>query len=85
MRMVADVTGSVLINGWSVNQAQMKRLSGFVPQFDIAISSLTVREHLTFVVGQFVLWETDKRVYMIWVASVQIKRGPLGYDEACDR
>ncbi|XP_055629792.1 protein brown [Toxorhynchites rutilus septentrionalis] len=49
MRMMADVTGSVLINGRIVSQTQMKRLSGFVPQFDIAISSLTVREHLTFV------------------------------------
>ncbi|XP_055607037.1 protein brown [Uranotaenia lowii] len=49
MRMAAEVQGEVLINGLPVSQAQMKRLSGFVPQFDIALDALTVREHLTFV------------------------------------
>uniref|UniRef100_A0A8D7ZXK3 Protein brown n=1 Tax=Culex pipiens TaxID=7175 RepID=A0A8D7ZXK3_CULPI len=49
MRLTADVQGSVLINGLFVNPTQMKRLSGFVPQFEIALNSLTVREHLTFV------------------------------------
>lgn len=51
MRLTAEVQGSVLINGLFVNPFQMKRLAGFVPQFEIALNSLTVREHLTFVVG----------------------------------
>ncbi|XP_062549558.1 protein brown [Armigeres subalbatus] len=49
MRLVAKVDGNVLINGLNVTQSQMKRLSGFVPQFEIAIKSLTVMEHLLFV------------------------------------
>lgn len=49
MRLVAEVHGNVLINGLYVSQTQMKRLSGFVPQFEIAVQSLTVREHLSFV------------------------------------
>lgn len=52
MRLVGEVRGDVLINGLFVNQSQMKRLSGFVPQFEIAIQSLTVQEHLSFVVGR---------------------------------
>ncbi|XP_058830158.1 protein brown [Topomyia yanbarensis] len=50
MRMTADdVRGQVLVNGRLVSGTQMKRLSGFMPQFEISINSLTVREHLTFV------------------------------------
>ncbi|XP_058464922.1 protein brown [Malaya genurostris] len=50
MRMTADdVRGKILVNGMPVSQSQMKRLSGFMPQFEISINSLTVREHLTFV------------------------------------
>lgn len=29
----------------------MKQLTGFVPQYEIALQTLTVAEHLTFVVG----------------------------------
>ncbi|XP_053687194.1 protein brown [Sabethes cyaneus] len=50
MRMTADyVQGQVFVNGLLVGQSEMKRLSGFVPQFEISVNSLTVREHLTFV------------------------------------
>ncbi|XP_055536765.1 protein brown isoform X2 [Wyeomyia smithii] len=50
MRMTADyVQGQVFVNGLSVGHSEMKRLSGFVPQFEISVNSLTVREQLTFV------------------------------------
>ncbi|XP_052860710.1 protein brown [Anopheles cruzii] len=43
------VHGKVLINGLNVTRTQMKQLTGFVPQYDIALRSLTVGEHLSFV------------------------------------
>lgn len=63
MRLIAEVHGDVLINGIYVTQRQMKRLSGFVPQFEIAIRSLTVREHLWFV-------SQLKGVNLLWMGAV---------------
>uniref|UniRef100_A0A182FFZ5 Uncharacterized protein n=1 Tax=Anopheles albimanus TaxID=7167 RepID=A0A182FFZ5_ANOAL len=50
MRITGSTTvqGKVLINGLYVTRTQMKRLTGFVPQYDIALPSLTVGEHLSF-------------------------------------
>lgn len=53
MRITGSTTvhGKVLINGLYVTRTQMKQLTGFVPQYEIALQTLTVAEHLTFVVG----------------------------------
>ncbi|KFB36638.1 AGAP007655-PA-like protein [Anopheles sinensis] len=50
MRITGATTvhGKVLINGLYVTRTQMKQLTGFVPQYDIALKSLTVAEHLSF-------------------------------------
>ncbi|XP_053675258.1 protein brown [Anopheles nili] len=51
MRITGSTTvhGKVLINGLYVTRTQMKQLTGFVPQYEIALQSLTVAEHLSFV------------------------------------
>uniref|UniRef100_A0A182NHJ4 ABC transporter domain-containing protein n=1 Tax=Anopheles dirus TaxID=7168 RepID=A0A182NHJ4_9DIPT len=49
MRITGSTTvhGKVLINGLYVTRTQMKQLTGFVPQYEIALQTLTVAEHLT--------------------------------------
>uniref|UniRef100_A0A182QUQ2 ABC transporter domain-containing protein n=1 Tax=Anopheles farauti TaxID=69004 RepID=A0A182QUQ2_9DIPT len=51
MRITGSTTvhGKVLINGLYVTRTQMKQLTGFVPQYEIALETLTVAEHLAFV------------------------------------
>ncbi|XP_006609129.1 protein scarlet isoform X6 [Apis dorsata] len=41
-------TGDVLLNGKPIDTEQMIRISGFVPQTDLAIESLTIQEHMEF-------------------------------------
>ncbi|CAG2055460.1 unnamed protein product, partial [Timema podura] len=43
-----NTTGEVLINGRSIDPAFMANMSGFVPQQDLVVDSLTVREHMEF-------------------------------------
>ena len=45
-----QVTGDVQINGKAANWDMVTRNSGYVQQDDLFIGTLTVREHLTFVV-----------------------------------
>lgn len=44
------VEGQILLNGCNVDQELMSKISGFVPQKDLSIESLTVQEHLEFMV-----------------------------------
>ncbi|KAK7789773.1 hypothetical protein R5R35_013941 [Gryllus longicercus] len=48
MRVKGAVDGEVLINGKTVDQNFMAHISGFVPQQDLVINSLTVQEHMEF-------------------------------------
>ncbi|XP_026686992.1 protein brown-like, partial [Diaphorina citri] len=43
-----DFSGSLLLNGHQIDKNLMSRISGFVPQNDMAFEGLTVREHLEF-------------------------------------
>nr|CAD7258301.1 unnamed protein product [Timema shepardi] len=43
-----NTTGEVLINGQSIDPAFMANMSGFVPQQDLVVDSLSVREHMEF-------------------------------------
>jgi len=45
-RLQGDVYGQILINGNQVTQQMMTRVSGFVPQQDLTLKSLTVLEHM---------------------------------------
>lgn len=45
-RLKGDVEGNILVNGKSVSKSIMTRISGFVPQKDLNLLSLTVYEHL---------------------------------------
>ncbi|XP_011505782.1 PREDICTED: protein scarlet-like [Ceratosolen solmsi marchali] len=48
LRIKGTVCGEVLLNGKSADTETMSRISGFVPQQDITIESLTVQEHMEF-------------------------------------
>uniref|UniRef100_A0ABD2WES9 ABC transporter domain-containing protein n=2 Tax=Trichogramma kaykai TaxID=54128 RepID=A0ABD2WES9_9HYME len=48
LRMKGKLSGEVLLNGEQVDIEIMSRMSGFVPQQDLAIESLTVYEHMEF-------------------------------------
>lgn len=54
-RTRGNVTGEISINNIPISSDEMTKLSAFVPQFDISIKSLTVREHLYFMVWTFKL------------------------------
>ncbi|XP_015587459.1 protein scarlet isoform X2 [Cephus cinctus] len=47
-RIKGDTVGDIFLNGQPVDQEQMARMSGFVPQEDLAVESLTVEEHMEF-------------------------------------
>ncbi|KAK0095562.1 hypothetical protein PV326_007992 [Microctonus aethiopoides] len=47
-RIKGKTTGDVLLNGKTVDRDLMSRISGFVPQEDLAVESLTVQEHMEF-------------------------------------
>nr|WOD55116.1 ABCG transpoter Redboy2 [Hymenopus coronatus] len=47
-RLKGEMEGDILVNGKVVNQNLMARISGFVPQQDLAINSLTLMEHIKF-------------------------------------
>jgi ATP-binding cassette, subfamily G (WHITE), eye pigment precursor transporter len=49
-RIRGNLTGELLLNGCTVTQNEMTKLSGFVSQYDITIDSLTPKEHLNFMV-----------------------------------
>ena len=45
-----DVEGEMKVNGYYVNREIMMQLSGFVPQEDLCVNSLSVIEHMKFMV-----------------------------------
>ncbi|KZC12418.1 Protein scarlet, partial [Dufourea novaeangliae] len=47
-RVKGRATGDILLNGKPIDTGQMIRISGFVPQTDLAVESLTVQEHMDF-------------------------------------
>ena len=47
---IGETSGDVFLNGEPVNQELMARMSGFVPQEDLSVDSLTVQEHMEFMV-----------------------------------
>ncbi|KAF7991387.1 hypothetical protein HCN44_002949 [Aphidius gifuensis] len=47
-RIKGESTGDILLNGKMINRDMMSRISGFVPQDDLSIESLTVQEHMEF-------------------------------------
>lgn len=47
---VGSPEGDVFINGRRVEKETMSRISGFVPQEDLVIQTLTVQEHMEFMV-----------------------------------
>ena len=45
-----EILGDVFLNGQPADQELMARISGFVPQEDLSVESLTVQEHMEFMV-----------------------------------
>lgn len=50
-RLRGNVSGEIRFNGEIMNRTKMTNLSGFVPQNDVFVEGLTVREHLYFMVS----------------------------------
>jgi ABC-type multidrug transport system ATPase subunit len=46
------MTGEVLLCGRPVDGSLLTRISGFVPQQDITVETLTAKEHLQFMVSE---------------------------------
>jgi ATP-binding cassette, subfamily G (WHITE), eye pigment precursor transporter len=49
-RLRGKVAGEILFNGEVIDRRKMTNLSGFVPQNDVILEGLTVREHFYFMV-----------------------------------
>lgn len=49
---LGKLSGEVLLNGEPVDIEIMSRMSGFLPQQDLAVESLTVQEHMEFMVSR---------------------------------
>lgn len=47
---LGNAQGDILVNGKTVDRNFMNHISGFVPQQDLAVDSLTVGEHMEFMV-----------------------------------
>lgn len=48
--LLGEIEGEILLNGKSISKEEMIKISSFVPQQDLAIESLTVQEHMEFMV-----------------------------------
>lgn len=49
-RLRGRVSSDIRFNGKVIDRTKMTKISGFVPQDDIGLDGLTVREHLYFMV-----------------------------------
>lgn len=58
------MTGYLMLNGRLAGADLISRISGFVPQEDLAIEDLTVDEHMTFMVRGYLLW------FFLWYSAV---------------
>ncbi|XP_046830230.1 protein scarlet-like [Vespa crabro] len=47
-RIEGEIEGEILLNGRSINKKEMIKISGYVPQQDLVVESLTVQEHMEF-------------------------------------
>ncbi|XP_031784100.1 protein white [Nasonia vitripennis] len=48
LRIKGKLSGEILLNGEPIDADIMTRISGFVPQQDLAVEALTVQEHMEF-------------------------------------
>lgn len=49
-RVRGDIQGKIKLNGKTVSPSLITKISGFVPQNDLAFEMLTVGEHMEFMV-----------------------------------
>ncbi|XP_047360900.1 protein scarlet-like isoform X5 [Vespa velutina] len=47
-RIKGEIEGEILLNGRSINKKEMIKISGYVPQQDLVVESLTIQEHMEF-------------------------------------
>ncbi|XP_046383211.1 protein scarlet-like isoform X2 [Ischnura elegans] len=74
-RIKAHTTGDILLNGQSVSKEVMRNISGFVPQQDLTVETLTVEETLNFMSRLKMnpaITETDRRK---WIRSILAELG----------
>lgn len=61
--------GDILVNGRTVSRELMAKLSGFVPQHDLVYQSLTVTEHMEFMVSAESHSNTDQNTGFVIIPS----------------
>lgn len=78
---LGDVKGDILVNGKQISKELMLRVTGFVPQKDLCLESLTVMEHLHFMVSsrKFTMYSTFGRVQI----RVDQKRSLHQFHRSC--
>lgn len=54
-RLRGEYESEITFNGEVIDRSQMTTLSGFVPQNDVYLDGLTVKEHIYFMVRYFSL------------------------------
>jgi ATP-binding cassette, subfamily G (WHITE), eye pigment precursor transporter len=54
-RLRGDFRSEISFNGEVIDRSQMTNISGFVPQNDVYLEGLTVREHFYFMVRHFAI------------------------------
>ncbi|KAK9512053.1 hypothetical protein O3M35_000564 [Rhynocoris fuscipes] len=60
-RITGNITGEIHLNGHPVDKELMLKICGFVPQKDLALQGLTVKEHLFFMAQL----KMDRRVSLV--------------------
>ncbi|XP_071440785.1 protein scarlet-like isoform X2 [Hetaerina americana] len=74
-RIKAHSTGEILLNGQNVSKEVMRQISGFVPQQDLHVETLTVEETLSFMSRLKInpaMTETDRKR---WIRSLLAELG----------
>lgn len=51
LRLRDEISGKIEFNGETLNRKKMAQISGFLPQSDVILEGITVREHLHFMVS----------------------------------
>lgn len=54
LRLRDELSADIRFNGEKINRERMTQISGFLPQSDVTLNGITVREHLFFMVSEMI-------------------------------
>ncbi|XP_067011070.2 protein scarlet isoform X2 [Anabrus simplex] len=80
-RLKTEIEGQVLLNGKPVDDKLMTRISGFIPQNDVAINTLTIREHMNFMSQMRMDRKVKREMRRKWIDCLLLEVGLLGCDD----